>query len=98
MWKRRASVVTFTRRAGASGRYVDVVLELCDTLKRDTEDLVRKGVGWALKDNLRGSRAKVLAYVKQLRREGVSSTITLYAIRDLKGAERSSILKIKPKS
>jgi hypothetical protein len=53
-----------------------------------------KAVGWALKDMLRDDKQKVLTYVKQLRRQGVSSTITLYAIRDLKGKERQEILSI----
>ncbi|MDH5462438.1 MAG: hypothetical protein OEX09_09495 [Candidatus Bathyarchaeota archaeon] len=33
---------------------------------------------------------------ESLRRKGVSSVITLYAIRDLKGKEREEILKTKP--
>jgi 3-methyladenine DNA glycosylase AlkD len=94
-WRRRASVVTFTRKVGESGRFTDQVLALCDGLIWDAEDLVQKGVGWALKDNMRGNHEKVLAYVKELRRQGVPSTITLYAIRDLKGEERASVLAIK---
>jgi len=54
-----------------------------------------KAVGWALKDMMRGSKQKVLNYVKQIRRAGVPATITLYAIRDLKGKERQDVLKIK---
>ena len=73
------------------------MLGLCDKLIWAPEDLVQKGVGWALKDNLRGDREKVLAYVKDLRCQGVPSTITLYAIRDLKGAERQAVLAIKKK-
>ncbi|UCD44939.1 MAG: DNA alkylation repair protein [Candidatus Bathyarchaeota archaeon] len=96
-WKRRASVVTFTRSTAESGRYVDVTLELCDNLIWDGEDLVRKGVGWALKDTMRADRERVLEYVKSLRKKGVSSTITLYAIRDLKGEEREAVLNIKPR-
>lgn len=94
-WRRRCSVVTFTRKAGESGQFTDQVLGLCDKLIWAPEDLVQKGVGWALKDNLRGNHDKVLAYVKDLRRQGVPSTITLYAIRDLKGAERQAVLAIK---
>ncbi len=97
MWKRRASVVAFTRKIGASGEFTDEVLDLCDNLIWDEEDLVRKGVGWALKDNMRGAKKRVLDYVKSLRRKGVSSTITLYAIRDLKGKEREEVLNIKLK-
>jgi len=96
LWKRRASVVTFTRKIGESGEFTDEALELCDNLIWDKEDYVRKGVGWALKDNMRGAKKRVLEYVKSLRRKGVSSVITLYAIRDLKGKEREGVLKIRP--
>ncbi|MFX1533186.1 MAG: DNA alkylation repair protein [Promethearchaeota archaeon] len=94
-WKRRASVVPFTRRIGESGQFTNEMLHLCDKLIWDPEDIVQKGVGWALKDNLRSSPDRILPYIKELRRKGVSSTITLYAIRDLKGAERAEVLSIK---
>ncbi len=94
-WKRRASVVVFTRRIVEDGRFIDEALNLCENLIWDEEDLVRKGVGWALKDNMRGDKERVLCYVKSLRRRGVSSVVTLYAIRDLKGEERKEVLRIK---
>jgi len=100
MWKRRTSVVTFTRKTAADGRYVDETLRVCEALMRDPEDLVQKAVGWALKDTIRAGPAakrRVLALVKRMRRDGLPSTITLYAIRDLKGAERAAILTIRPK-
>ena len=93
-WKRRASVVVFTRKVGASGVFTSQALELCENLLRDKEDLVQKGVGWALKDGMRGDREQVLKYIKALRRRRVSAVITLYAIRDLKGAVRQEILEI----
>lgn len=96
-WKQRASVVVFTRKVGQSGKFTDEVLELCENLIGSKEDYVRKGVGWALKDNMRGSKKKVLDHVKSLRERGVSSVITLYAIRDLKGRERKEVLGKKPK-
>lgn len=96
LWKRRASVVTFVRKVAATGAHVDDVLRLCDRLVDDPEDLVRKGVGWALKDNLRAEPERVIAYVKDLRRRGVSATITLYAIRDLRGPLRREVLAVKP--
>lgn len=95
-WKRRASVVTFTRNTAKKGNFIDIALELCNNLIWDREDLVRKGVGWALKDNMRFDKNRVVECVKDLRRRGVSSTITLYAIRDLKGEERREVLRIKP--
>jgi 3-methyladenine DNA glycosylase AlkD len=93
-WKRRASVVAFVRKIGASGEFTEDALRLCDALVDDREDLVRKGVGWALKDAMRGDPERVRDYVKALRRRGVSSTITLYAIRDLRGREREEVLAI----
>ncbi|MFX1474380.1 MAG: DNA alkylation repair protein [Promethearchaeota archaeon] len=96
LWKRRASVVSFVRKIGASGKFIDIVLGFCDNLIWDEEELVQKGVGWALKDNILGARERVLDYIRALRRKGVSSVITLYAIRELKGKERASVLDIKP--
>jgi 3-methyladenine DNA glycosylase AlkD len=96
LWKRRASVVVFTRKVGASGKFTNEALELCDRLVLDAEDYVRKGVGWALKDTMRGDKKKVLEYVKGLRQKEVSAVITLYAIRDLKGKERREVLNVKP--
>jgi 3-methyladenine DNA glycosylase AlkD len=94
-WKRRASIVTFVRKAAKSGEFTDEVLRLCENLIGDKEDIVQKGVGWALKDNLRSAPERILPYIKDLRRRGVPSTITLYAIRDLRGAERREVLKAK---
>ena len=94
-WKRRASVVAFTRKIGASGEFTDEALELCENLIWDEDDLVQKGIGWALKDTMRGAKERVIEYVKDLRRRGVPSTITLYAIRDLKGEERKALLAIR---
>jgi len=95
LWKRRASVVAFTRKIGESGKFTKEALELCDRLIWDKEDYVRKGVGWALKDVMRGNKKRVLEYVKGLRRKGVPSVITLYAIRDLEGMERKEVLDVK---
>jgi 3-methyladenine DNA glycosylase AlkD len=96
LWKRRASVVVFTRKIGSSGKFTDQALELCGSLIWDNEDLVQKGVGWALKDVMRGDPKRVLDYVKALRQKGVSAVITLYAIRDLKDDMRKEVLKIRP--
>ncbi len=97
MWLRRASVVLFTRKVAKSGQFNNFALEMCHNLIHAKEDLVQKGVGWALKDLMRSDKERIKSYVRQLRQQGVSSVITLYAIRDLKGEERSNILA-KPSS
>lgn len=92
MWLRRMSVVLFTRKVAKSGQFTDFALDMCHNLMHAPEDLVQKGVGWALKDLMRADKDRILELVHQLRQEGVSSTITLYAIRDLKGEERANFL------
>ncbi len=93
IWKRRASVVAFVRNIGKSGRFTKDALKLCDNLISDKEDLVQKGIGWCLKDIMRGDKKKVLEYIKRLRKQGAPATITLYAIRNLSKPERTCILK-----
>ncbi|MEM7114528.1 MAG: DNA alkylation repair protein [Chloroflexota bacterium] len=92
MWLRRTSVVLFTRKIARAGRFNDVAFEMCNKLLEAPEPLVQKGVGWCLKDMMHSDKARVIAYVKQLRAAGVPSTITLYAIKDLKGKERNDVL------
>ncbi len=96
-FKRRASVVTFINDVAKSGRFVDDALRLCENLVWDEEDIVRKGVGWTLKVNMRYAPKRVFEYVKDLRRRGVSSTITLYAIEKLPPEIRKEVLAIKQK-
>ena len=93
MWKQRASVVAFTRKVGASGKFTQIGLSLCDRLLWVKEDLIRKAVGWALKDLMRGDKKPVFDYVKKIKKDGAPATITLYAIRDINGKERSDFLK-----
>lgn len=93
-WKQRASVVAFTRRKGDAGELMDKTLELCEQLIWSEDDLIRKGVGWALRDAMRVDKERVLPYVTELRRRGVSSVITLYALRDIKGTERDRVLAV----
>ena len=97
-FKRRASVVAFTRKIGASGRFTDEVLVFCWNLAWDPEEIVQKGVGWALKDNMISEPERIIPFIKELRRKGAPSTVTLYAIRDLKGKDREEILAIKKSS
>ena len=87
-------MVTFVRKVAKSGEFTEEVIHLCENLIWDDEDIVKKGVGWALKDNLRSAPKRIFPYIKDLRRRGVPSTITLYAIRDLKGAKRQEILAV----
>lgn len=92
LWLRRASVVLFTRKVAKSGQFTDNALNFCENLVHDPEVMVQKGVGWSLKDMMHRDRERIMDYVIDLRARGVSSVITLYAIKDLKGDERAAIL------
>jgi 3-methyladenine DNA glycosylase AlkD len=95
VWEKRASVVLFTRKIAKSGKYNDLALSLCANLVHDNHDLVRKGVGWSLKDMMRSDKQKITDYIKDLRKQKVSSVITLYAMKDLSSEERKEILNQK---
>ena len=92
LWLRRASVVLFTRKVVKSDQFTDVALEFCENLIYDPKVLVQKGVGWSLKDLMRSDKERIKNYVTDLRARGVSSVITLYAIKDIEGDERTEIL------
>lgn len=92
LWLRRASVVIFTRKVAKSGKYKDVALAHCGTLLHDPEHLAQTGVGWCLRDLMRWHKDEILDYVIDLRKQGVGSKITLYALQDIKGDERAAIL------
>jgi 3-methyladenine DNA glycosylase AlkD len=81
LWLRRASVALFTRKVAESGRFNDVAIELCENLAFDSEIMVQKGVGWALKDLMRSDRERVLAVVARFKASGVPGVITRYALR-----------------
>lgn len=93
-WLRRASVVLFTRKVAKSGSFKDVALRFCNALIHDDEHLVQTGVGWCLRDLMRWHKEEILPYVVDLRRKGITSKITLYALRDIKGKERQAILRL----
>ena len=48
-WKRRAAAVSLVP-AARKGRHVETVLEIAGLLRTDEDDMVRKGLGWMLKD------------------------------------------------
>jgi 3-methyladenine DNA glycosylase AlkD len=95
-WLRRASVVLFTRKVAKSGHFNDIALELGENLVRDEHEHVLKGVGWMLQDLMESDQPRITAYTKRLRAEGISSVVTLYAIRRLRGPVRDAVLAVKP--
>ncbi len=61
-WKRRAAAVSLVREARA-GRHTAEILRVADALLADADDMVRKGVGWLLKDAYPAKPKEVLAFL-----------------------------------
>ena len=93
IWKRRASLVSFTKRIAFKEEFIDQIFHLCDNLIWDEEELVRKAIGWVLRDNMYIAKKRIIEYIKILRRKGVSSKIISNAIQNLSSEERTNILK-----
>jgi 3-methyladenine DNA glycosylase AlkD len=48
-WKRRSAAVSLIQEA-KQGRNTETIFHVCDLLLKDDDDMVRKGVGWLLKE------------------------------------------------
>jgi 3-methyladenine DNA glycosylase AlkD len=62
-WKRRAAAVSFIREA-RKGRHTSEIFEVAAALVEDPDDMVRKGVGWLLKDAYPATPREVMAFLK----------------------------------
>ena len=61
-WVRRASAVSLIVPA-RKGLFFKDIIEICDILLLDQEDMVQKGYGWLLKVSADKNQASVLDYV-----------------------------------
>ena len=84
-WMRRAAAVSLVVPA-KRGDFLDDALAIADLLLLDTDDMVRKGYGWLLKEASRKHRDEVFAFV--IARRGVMPRTSLrYAVElDAAGA------------
>ncbi len=65
-WKRRSAAVSFIQEA-KQGRNTETILHICDLLLADPDDMVRKGVGWLLKETYPKRPRAVLAFLDSWR-------------------------------
>lgn len=80
-WVRRASAVSLIVPA-RKGLFFKDVVEICDILLLDQEDMVQKGYGWLLKVAGDKHQAKVLEYVLK-NKSGMPRTSLRYAIEKM---------------
>jgi 3-methyladenine DNA glycosylase AlkD len=65
-WKRRGAAVSLIQEA-KSGRNTETILHICDLLLHDADDMVRKGVGWLLKETYPKKPRQVLSFLDNWR-------------------------------
>lgn len=65
-WKRRAAAVSFIQEA-KQGRNTETILHICDLLIEDADDMVRKGVGWLLKETYPKRPREVIRFLDDRR-------------------------------
>lgn len=67
-WMRRAAAVSLIVPA-KRGEFLDEAISIADLLLTDTDDMVRKGYGWLLKEASRKHTDDVFSYVMKNKRE-----------------------------
>jgi 3-methyladenine DNA glycosylase AlkD len=65
-WKRRSAAVSLVYDA-RRGKNTEIILHICDLLLNDADDMVRKGVGWLLKETYPKKPREVLAFFEDRR-------------------------------
>jgi 3-methyladenine DNA glycosylase AlkD len=65
-WKRRAAAVSLIQEA-KQGRSTETIFEICGLLRDDTDDMVRKGVGWLLKETYPKRPRELLGFLDDWR-------------------------------
>ncbi len=61
-WKRRAAATALIHEV-RRGQHLTEALSICDLLRRDADDMVRKGVGWMLKNAAQFHPAPTLRFL-----------------------------------
>jgi 3-methyladenine DNA glycosylase AlkD len=94
MWVRRASIVGLLPLVRASGE-VDLVYDIAKRLHPDTNDLIHKAVGWALREAGKVDPERLERYLRA--NVGVMPRTTFrYAIERFSAAKRRALLALRP--
>jgi len=65
-WRRRSAAVSLIQEA-KRGTNTETIFHICDLLLNDTDDMVRKGVGWLLKETYPKKPREVLHFFEDRR-------------------------------
>jgi 3-methyladenine DNA glycosylase AlkD len=90
-WKRRAAAVSLVHEARA-GRNANLILQVAERLLHDEDDLVRKGVGWLLKEAHAEKPRQVVRFL-QARKERAPRLVLRIAAEKMTPADRALLLR-----
>jgi 3-methyladenine DNA glycosylase AlkD len=77
-WKRRAAAVSLIQEAKL-GRSTETISQICTLLRGDSDDMVRKGVGWLLKETYPKRPREVIRFLDDWRACAPRLTLRLAA-------------------
>ena len=89
-WKRRAAAVSLLQEAKA-GRHTDFIFEIAEALRGDADDMVRKGVGWLLKESYPRRNREVVEFLGS-RPAPFARAVLRYAAEKMTAADRGAAL------
>jgi len=88
-WKRRAAAVALLQEA-KKGRHTSEIFEIATLLHQDPDDMVRKGVGWLLKETYPQRPRETAAFVKSL---PFSRVTVRYAAEKMTPRDKAAVME-----
>lgn len=90
VWKRRAAAVSLVHE-GRAGRHLEAILGIADTLLDDEAEMVRKGVGWLLKETYPKHARQTVAFLTA-RGPRVPRLVLRYAAEKMTPADKQKVM------
>ena len=88
-WVKRASAVSYIKLSREK-EFLQIIFQISDLLKNDSDDLVQKGYGWMLKDASKNYKKEVINYL--LKNKDMPRTAIRYACERLSKEEKNKIM------
>lgn len=89
-WKRRASAVALLQEA-KQGRNTEMIFRIAELLREDEDDMVRKGVGWLLKETYPKKPREVVRFLRTWKDRAPRLTLR-YAAEKMSDRDRAAVL------
>ena len=90
-WKRRAAAASLVHEVRAH-RQLDVAFQVCHRLRADEDDMVRKGIGWLLKNAYDRNPKPTMAFLLNGQQPEFARGVLRYAAEKMTAADRRRVL------